>query len=56
MEKEVKQTEIKNLTFYFYSDVVSLENFDSNVTKGLIFTTLDKSQLKKIMIVKMFIV
>ena len=57
---EVKQIEIKNRTYYFYNDMINLENFDSNLLKidkkGLIFTTLDTLQLKKLMIVKIFTV
>ena len=47
-------------TYYFYNDMINLENFDSNLLKidkkGLIFTTLDTLQLKKLMIVKIFTV
>ena len=50
---QVKQIEIENQTFYFYNDKISLKNFESNllkidknITKALIFTTLDTSQLK----------
>ena len=54
---KVKQIEIKNQTYYFYNDKINLKDFESkNITKGLIFTTLDTSQLKKLMIVKMFTV
>ena len=60
---EVKQTEIKNRTYYFYNDMINLTIFDSNllkidqsITKGLIFTVLDTSQLKKLVIVKIFTV
>ena len=60
---EVKQINIKNRTYYFYSDIIDLKNFDAmllklikNHTKTLVFTTLDILQLKKLMIVKIFIV
>ena len=61
---KVKQIEIKNQTYYFYNDITNIEEFDSNLLKMekknnakiLIFTTLDTSQLKKLMIVKMFTV
>ena len=47
-------------TYYFYNDMINLENFDSNLLKidkkRLIFTTLDTLQLKKLMIVKIFTV
>ena len=60
---EVKQINIKNRTYYFYSDIIDLKNFDAmllklikNHTKTLVFTTLDILQLKKLMIVKRFTV
>ena len=58
---EVKQINIKNRIYYFYNDIIDLENFKPNVlkndnTKTLIFTTLDTSQLKKLMIMSLFIV
>ena len=55
---EVKQMDIKSRTYYFYNDI-DLKKFKSNLFKidkklykKLIFTTLDVSQLKKLMIVK----
>ena len=61
MGGEVKQIEIKNRTYYFYSDMIYLENFDSNLLKinkahykVINNTTLDTSQIKKLIIVKMF--
>ena len=63
MGGEVKQIEIKNRTYYFYSDMIYLENFDSNLLKinkahykVTNNTTLDTSQIKKLIIVKMFTV
>ena len=61
---EVKQINIKNRTYYFYNDIIDLKNFDARllnidkkkVKKALIVTTLDTSQLKKLMIVKLFTV
>ena len=51
---KVKQIEIKNLIYYFYSDVINLKNFESNllkiernITKALIFIIFDTLQLKK---------
>ena len=51
--EEVKQKNIKNRTYYFYNDIIDLENFKSNLlkidknhTKILVFMTLDISQLK----------
>ena len=61
---KVKQIEIKNRTYHFYNDIINIEGFNSNLlknrqknhTKILILTTLDKSQLTKLMIVKIFTV
>ena len=57
----LKQINIKNRTYYFYNDIIDLENFKSNLlkidknhTKILVFMTLDISQLKNLMIVKIF--
>ena len=59
----VKQIDMKNRTYYFYNDIIDLKNFDARFskidkkrTKTLIFTTLDTSQLKKLMIGKIFTV
>ena len=49
---EVKQVSIKNWTYYFYNDMISLQN----ITKALIFTILDTLHLKKLVIVKIFTV
>ena len=38
----VKQINIKNRTYYFYNDIIDLENFDSNLLK------LDKKSYKHI--------
>ena len=57
-----KQIDIKNRTCYFYNDVINIKKFDSNLLKiknhikTLVFTTLDILQLKKLMIMKIFIV
>ena len=58
---EVKQIEIKNRTNYFYNDMINLKDFESNllkidknIIKGLKFTTLDRLQFKKLMIMKVF--
>ena len=60
---KVKQIEIRNRTYYFYNDMINLEDFESNlfkstksITKALIFTKFDTLQLKKSMIVKTFTV
>ena len=49
----VKQTDIKNRTYYFYNDMIDIKKFDSdllkidkNHIKTLVFTTLDILQLK----------
>ena len=36
-----KQIEIKNRTYYFYSDIINLKNFESNLLK------IDKKTLQK---------
>ena len=60
---EAKQTNIKNRTYYFYSDIIDLKNSDARLlkidkksTKTLMSTTLDTSQLKKLIIMRIFIV
>ena len=56
----VKQIDIKNRSYYFYNDMVDIKKFDSNLLKiykkSLVFKTLDILQLKKLMIMKIFIV
>ena len=42
MTGEVKQIEIKNRTYYFYNDIINLENFESNLFK------IDKKHYKNI--------
>ena len=58
---EVKQINIKNRTYYFYNNMINIENFEPNLLKidrksykTLVFTTSDILQLKKLMIVKIF--
>ena len=61
---KVKQIEIKYRTYYFHNDIINIKEFNSsllkidkkNRTKILIFTILDTSQLKKLVIVKIFTV
>ena len=60
---EVTQINIKNRTYYFYNDITDRKHFEPNLlkidktcTKIFIFTTLDTSQLKKMMIVKVLII
>ena len=54
-----KQINIKNQTCYFYNDITDLGNFYARLikshTKALIFTILDMSQRKKLVIVKILI-
>ena len=56
----IKQIDIKNRTYYFYNDMIDIKTFDSDLLKidikALVFTTLDILQLKKLMIMKIFIV
>ena len=59
----VKQINIKNRTYYF-NNHIDIKHFDArllkikkkNQTKTLTFTTLDTPQLKKLMIMNVFIV
>ena len=59
---EVKQINFKNRIYYFYDDIIDLNNFKPNLLKiekkfyKNIFTTLDTSQFKKLMIMRIFIV
>ena len=60
----VKQIDIKNRTYYFCNDMINIKKFDSNLLKidkknhikTLAFTTLEILQLKKLMIMRVFIV
>ena len=61
--RTIKQIDFKNRTYYFYNDIIDLENFDTrfikfikNHIKTLVFTILDISQRKKLMIVKILTV
>ena len=54
--RKSKKIEMKNRTYYFYNDIINIKEFKStkiakNRTKILIFTILDTSQLKKMVIV-----
>ena len=33
MKKKIKQIEIKNRTYYFYNDIINIEEFDLNLLK-----------------------
>ena len=48
-----KQINIKNRTYYFYNDIIDIENF---YAKLLIFLILDMSQRKKLVIIWILIV
>ena len=61
MTADVKSINIKNRTFYFFNDMINIEDFDSNLlkidksrTKTLTFITLDTSHLKKSTIINIF--
>ena len=61
--ESTREINIKNLSYYFYNDIIDLKTFDPNNlkldkkrTKILIFTTLDTLQLKKLVMVMMLIV
>ena len=61
--REVKQIDIKNRTCWFYNDKINIKDFNAscqrltkNHLKVLVFTRLDTSQLKRLIIVKIFIV
>ena len=57
---DVKQINIKNRTYYFYNDMINIKKYDSNLLKidkkSLVFRTLNILQLKKLMIMKIFVV
>ena len=40
--KEIRQSNIKNQTYYFYNDIINLKNFDTNLLK------IDKKSYKNI--------
>ena len=59
--ENIKQINIKNRTYFFHNDIINIEEFHSNLlkidkksTKILISTILDTSQLKKLVIMKIF--
>ena len=58
-----KQINIKNPTYYFYNDIINLENFKSNLLKideksykDIGIYNIGILKLKKLMIVKIFTV
>ena len=59
----IKQINIKNRTYHFYTDIIDVENVDLRLLKldkksykTLVSTILDILQLKKLVIVKIFTV
>ena len=59
----VKQINIKNRTYYFYNDIIDLENFDSGLLKldkrsykGIGIYNIGYITIKKIVICKIFTV
>ena len=61
--ESIKKINIKHPTYYLFNDIIIIKNFDSNLLKidknlyrKLIFITLDISQHKILVIMKVFIV
>ena len=59
----VKQTDIKNRTYYFYNDMINIKEFDSNLLKidkksykDIGIYNIGYITIKKLMIMKIFIV
>ena len=59
----VKQTDIKNRTYYFYNDMINITKFDSNLLKidkksykDIGIYNIGYITIKKLMIMKIFIV
>ena len=56
---ETKELNIKNQTYNFLDNMINIKNFQSNLLKidkkPLIFTILVTSQLRNLVIVKIFI-
>ena len=57
-----KQINIKNQTYSFFNYIIDIKDFDSSLPKidnksdkKIVFTTLDTSQLKKLLIIKILI-
>ena len=58
----IKHINIKNRTCYFFNDMINIKDSDSrllkiykNHTKTLVFATLDTSQSKNLMVMKLLI-
>ena len=61
--RNIKEINIKNPSYYFFNDMISIKDFDLSLlkidkirTKILVFPTLDTLQLKELMIMKICIV
>ena len=59
--RNIKEINIKNGTYYFFNDLINIEFFDSNLLKidkksykTLIYIILDASQVKRLIIMKIF--
>ena len=59
----IKLINIKNHKYYFFNDIINIKDFDSNLLKidkkwykNIDIYNIDTSQLKKLMIMKIFIV
>ena len=59
----IKQINIKNQTYYFYNDIIDLENFDSSllkldkkIYKDIGIYNIGYITIKKLVIVKIFTV
>ena len=63
INEKYQTNNIKNRSYYFINDMINVKDSDSsllkkdkNHTETLVFTTFDTSQLKRLMIIKIFIV
>ena len=61
--EEIKQINIENRIYYFYNDIIDLENFKSNLLKidkksykDIGFYNIGYIRIEKLMIVKIFTV
>ena len=61
--RKVKQIEIENRTYYFYNDIINIEEIDSNLLKidkkhykGIDIYYIGYITIKKLVIVKIFTV
>ena len=61
--RKFKQIEIKNWTYYFYNDIINIEEFDSNLLKidkkhckGIDIYYIGYTAIKNLVILKIFTV